>query len=87
MSWVEAYLIAIFTFWSIGMGACVWFGICNERTAKDRKRLIDAAFGQANWRKFSDELNSVTYGAHLFSRFRLRDPMKLYSEDFRRITA
>lgn len=55
-----------------------WAGICNERTYRQRVRLICALpLGKDYW-SYSEEFDAVTYRQHMWALFFLRNPRNLY---------
>lgn len=64
----------------------VWFGVCNERTYKQRERMIDIVHshnvGALNAHRFDDAHDYpdefVSYSGHLLRLFAFLDPYKVY---------
>lgn len=57
---------------------CAWAGICNERTSRQRMRLLCAfPLGKDYW-SYSKEYDAVTYRQHMWALFFLRNPRNLY---------
>jgi hypothetical protein len=63
------------------MWACVWAYICNERTFRQRKRLIETVFAAPNWQQLKTALDSVTYRQHMWRLMAFGDPLPMYGED------
>lgn len=57
----------------------VWHFICNERTFRERTWLVNRAFAARDWPVRAAMLRKVSYSDHLWRRFFLLDPFKLYS--------
>lgn len=74
---IELLLLAFFSF-------CIWFLICNERTYRDRSKLLrwifDPRVSTAEQLERLNWFQNVSYDEHLLSRIILRDPMLLYGE-------
>jgi len=62
-----------------------WGFVCNEKTHKQRVRLITARpAGPAFW-DYSEEWRRVDYNAHMWRLMTFRDPRKLYGPLTQRI--
>lgn len=59
-----------------------WVLLCNERTHRDRLRIIDVVFEWPRpdeWEALRQDYSSVTYDNHMWARVFLRNPFHLYS--------
>lgn len=70
--------IAIFTACLVVLGIPVWGLICNERNARHRHDLVEAAFAGCDWQEMREHYCAVTYDQHLAALMLFRDPFKLY---------
>lgn len=74
-----------FIIWLAVMIPTVWLAICNNRANEQRKyllhRYLRLHIGRDTFDHNHSEFERVSYSNHLWSLFRLGDPMKLY--DFR----
>lgn len=72
----------------VAWGLIIWFFICNQRTFRERGKLIDAASAESERRIDAEDydnflepfvtLRRVTYTQHLWYRLTFRNPMLLY---------
>lgn len=68
----EMFLIGAFA-------AIIWAMVCNNRTYRDRVRLIEEiAQGDFSWRELYKSFDNVSYDQHLWYRITLRNPKRLY---------
>ncbi len=55
-----------------------WVLVCNQRTYRQRNRLLDLRPGGEQFWAFDREYDRVSYDRHLWQLVSLRDPRKLY---------
>ena len=68
--------------------ATLWFAVCNDRTYRQRVRMLDTAYQynlqQINALRFSRRHaypdDFVSYDGHLFRLFAFMDPKKAYAK-------
>lgn len=64
----------------------LWMTLCNERAFIQQARMLLALRRLAEPRlDLLKELETVSLGDHAFRLFTFRDPMKLYSKDWREL--
>jgi len=73
------YMIALSGAFVLGVG---WYGVCIERTYRQRCRIIDAMITRDD----RDAYLRVSYSDHLWALFFFRDPRKLYGHIFAEAT-
>jgi hypothetical protein len=78
---IETILIG---FMVIAIPATLWFGICNERTFRVRREIIDSvdSFG-TDWdarRRFWEVFERTSYNSHLWRAFCFRNPVYAYGD-------
>jgi hypothetical protein len=68
MIWLFIYLCIVL----------IWTLICNQRTCKQRSRLIDLQPLGELFESYSKEYNKVSYDSHLWRLITFRNPKYLY---------
>lgn len=58
----------------------LWGMWCNDRTGKDRQRLIDRVYAEGDYRTRRVVLDDVTYDSHMWRRLFLLDPWEMYPD-------
>lgn len=61
-----------------GILFCMWGFVCNERCYRQRRRLIDYAFSQPDYRPLIADYEAVSYDRHEWALIKLKSPWKLY---------
>ena len=79
----------VFSTMSVIAVMLVWFQYCNNKTHKQRKKLIDFCFDNMTHTldeidELSKEFRHISYETHFAYLLFFRDPRKLYSEELRK---
>lgn len=81
MNVIEAILLTVLLIVLLaavaGIVWCLWMMACNERTYRQRGRLIVVSKSEADRASF----DQVSYAAHMRQLSILRDPAELYGDD------
>lgn len=64
--------------------ATVWMMVCNERTLRQRLKIVDVVFDGPSVSEKLVAFHGVSYGEHMWSLFLLRDPSPRYGEQINR---
>lgn len=77
---METFMIVFCWFSAVALLGCCWAFVVNERTHKQRMRLIEVAFADvSDWRHRAADLGRVGYFKHFWHLYALRNPSTLYS--------
>lgn len=71
-------IIGVLGLCGLGLAVAIWVLICNQRTYRQRIRLINRRPKGADFWAYSCEFGDVSYDEHLWTLVRLGDPRKLY---------
>jgi hypothetical protein len=75
MSAVPIILISI---GAMALVVCLWMLICNERTWRQRMRIVEYIFDHDNYQLLLRQYDAVCYDKHLHTLAMLRNPRNLY---------
>lgn len=64
-----------------GLVASLWILICNDITARQRRKLVDFVFEGKDYLQKVELYRQVSYDRHMWSLMMFRSPRKLYHRD------
>lgn len=76
---MELFVIGFLGLCFVGLLACLWALVCNERTCKQRTAMIDLWCGPDHQQQV-ERYRRASYDQHFWALFLLRDANALYEE-------